>query len=60
MTRGIVPVSPHRPCAERDDDVLPVLTITTFFWGAETEQVKSLLNVHVFWKFPFENRRIQI
>ena len=31
MTEGTVPVPRNRPCAERDDDVLPVFTVTTFF-----------------------------
>jgi hypothetical protein len=29
-TGGTVTVPPERPCAEHDDDVLPVLTVTTF------------------------------
>jgi hypothetical protein len=54
-TEGTVTVPPEHPCAEHDDDILPVLTVTTFF--GEPKRMKSLLNVHVFWKFPFENGR---
>jgi hypothetical protein len=28
-----VPVPPDRPCAERDDDVLPVQVVTQHFFG---------------------------
>jgi hypothetical protein len=51
MTEGTVPVPPDRPCAERDDDVLPVQLVTQHFFGEhkavgdETSVSINILNI---------------
>ena len=39
MTEGTVPVAPDRPCAERDDDVLPVQRVIPHFLLGERKAV---------------------
>jgi len=46
MTEGTVPVSPYRPWAYKDDDVVPVRELT-YVKGATTEGVKLLLSVQL-------------
>jgi hypothetical protein len=51
MTEGTVPVPPDRPCAERDDDALPVQVVTQHFFGEhkavgdETSVSINILNI---------------
>ncbi len=59
MKEETVPISPFRPCAYSDDDVVPVKEITHSL-EPSAATVKSLLNLHVFLTIFYENRNIQI
>jgi hypothetical protein len=39
MKEGIVPFPPYRPCALRDDDVLPVQDLSLFFGEQKAAEV---------------------
>ena len=59
MTEETVPVSPYRPFAYSDDDVVPVKKVTNSL-EPSSARVKFLLSLQVFLTIFYENRSIQI
>jgi hypothetical protein len=47
MTEGTVPVPPGRPCAERDDDVLPVQAVS-HMGGAQSGGDEATVSIQFF------------
>jgi len=58
MTEGIVPVPQDRPCAERDDDVVPFQEIP-HSGGLKVARVKSH-ECSGFFEFSNKNRSFQV
>jgi len=56
MEEGTVPIPPYRPCAESDDDVLPVQEVS-HLGGAEAAGVKPP-RAFRFFEYFYSARRI--
>ena len=48
MAEGTVPVPPHRPCAERDNDVLPVQIIVVHVQKNELSCPGDSVDIYLF------------